>query len=243
MTGDSHTALRSFAETQDPKVRGIAAYLEGQFPQAESLLEGAAAKKEADLVETLRYLGAAQFEQAKYREAAGNFSKALALDGDDPTLLSWLGQTLHSLAEWVEAEPLMRRALSIDEKSYGPDHPNVAIRLNNLAQLLEATNRLGEAESLMRRVLSIDEKSSGSDHPDVASDLNNLAQLLKATNRLGEAEPLMRRALSIDEKSYGPDHPDVATDLNNLAALLLATNRLVEAEPLMRRALSIDVEI
>ena len=26
-----------------------------------------------------------------------------------------------------EAEPLMRRALSIDEAAYGPDHPDVAI--------------------------------------------------------------------------------------------------------------------
>jgi hypothetical protein len=26
----------------------------------------------------------------------------------------------------VEAEPLMRRALVIDEKSYGPNHPHVA---------------------------------------------------------------------------------------------------------------------
>ena len=51
----------------------------------------------------------------------------------------------------------MRRALAIDEKSYGPDHPNVAIRLNNLAELLQATNRLAEAEPLMRRALAIDE--------------------------------------------------------------------------------------
>ena len=28
----------------------------------------------------------------------------------------------------------MRRALAIDEQSYGPDHPDVAIRLNNLAR-------------------------------------------------------------------------------------------------------------
>ena len=27
----------------------------------------------------------------------------------------------------------MRRALAIDEKSFGPDHPNVATGLNNLA--------------------------------------------------------------------------------------------------------------
>ena len=57
----------------------------------------------------------------------------------------------------LEAEPLDRRALAIDEKSYGPDHPDVAIRLNNLAQLFQATNRLAEAEPLMRRALAIDE--------------------------------------------------------------------------------------
>jgi hypothetical protein len=38
-----------------------------------------------------------------------------------------------------DAESLMRRALAIDEASLGPDHPDVAIELNNLAQLLQAT--------------------------------------------------------------------------------------------------------
>ena len=128
---------------------------------------------------------------------------------------------------------------SIDEKSYGTEHPNVAIRLNNLARLLQDTNRLAEAEPLMRRALSIDEKSYGTEHPNVAIRLNNLAQLLKDTNRLAEAEPLMRRALSIDEKSYGTEHPNVARDLNNLARLLQDTNRLGEAEPLMKRHLVI----
>jgi tetratricopeptide (TPR) repeat protein len=158
-------------------------------------------------------------------------------------LTSFLGRAsskLHQLARFSEAEPLMRRALAIDEKSFGPDHPDVAIDLNNLAALLQSTNRLGEAEPMYRRALAIDEKSYGPDHPNVAIRLNNLASLLKAANRLGEAEPLMHRALAIDEKSFGPDHPDVAIDLNNLALLLKATNRLTEAEPLMRRALAID---
>ena len=163
---------------------------------------------------------------------------------DDPAILA---ATLNNLAALLqatnrlaEAERLMRRALAIDENSFGPDHPNVAIDLNNLAALLKATNRLADAEPLMRRALAIDENSFGPDHPRVAIRLNNLAQLLQATNRLAEAEPLMRRALAIDENSFGPDHPNVAIDLNNLAALLQATNRLAEAEPLMRRALAID---
>jgi tetratricopeptide (TPR) repeat protein len=159
----------------------------------------------------------------------------------EPTarLFNELGLLLGAKAGYTEAEPLMRRALAIDAQSYGPDHPRVAIRLNNLAQLLQETNRLAEAEPLMRRALAIGEQSYGPDHPTVAIRLNNLAQLLQETNRLAEAEPLMRRALAIDEKRYGPDHPKMASCLNNLAQLLQATNRLTEAEPLMRRALAI----
>ena len=159
---------------------------------------------------------------------------------DAAVLMSQFATLLYGKALYGEVEPLMRRALAIDEKSFGPEHPKVAIRLNNLAQLLKATNRLAEAEPLIRRALAIDEKSFGPEHPHVAIDLNNLAQLLQDTNRLAEAEPLMRRGISIFEKSYGPEHPNVAASLNNLAALLKDTNRPAEAEPLMRRALAID---
>ena len=155
------------------------------------------------------------------------------------TALNNLASQLQATNRLAEAEPLMRRALAIDEASYGTDHPSVATRLNNLASLLQTTNRLAEAEPLMRRVVAIFEISYGNDHPNVATALNNLASLLQATNRLAEAEPLMRRALAIDEASYGTDHPEVATDLNNLASLLKATNRLAEAEPLMRRVVAI----
>jgi tetratricopeptide (TPR) repeat protein len=160
----------------------------------------------------------------------------------EPTarLMNQLGVLLNEKALHAEAEPLMRRALAIDEKSFGPDHPEVATRLNNLAQLLKATSRLVEAEPLMRRALAIDEKSLGPDHPNVAVRLSNLAGLLRDTDRLDDAEPLIRRALAIDEKNFGPEHPDVASDLNNLFALLRATDRLDEGEPLVRRALAID---
>ena len=108
-------------------------------------------------------------------------------------------------------------------KATGPSIPDVARDLNNLAQLLQATNRLGEAEPLMKRALAIDEKSYGPEHPNVARDLNNLAQLLQATNRLGEAEPLMKRALVILLKfthETGHPHPHLRDALYNYFALL-----------------------
>jgi tetratricopeptide (TPR) repeat protein len=160
----------------------------------------------------------------------------------EPTsyLFNQLGVLFDIKADYAEAETLKRRALAIDQKSYGPDHPIVARNLSNLALLLGSTNRLAEAEPLMRDALAISERSYGPDHPNVAICLNNLAQLLQDTNRLAEAETLMRRALAIDKKSRGPDHAHVGRDLNNLALLLRATNRLTEAEPLMRRALAIN---
>jgi len=153
-------------------------------------------------------------------------------------LMNQLDQYLEAKGLYDEAEPLIRRSLTIEEEIH-PDSSEVAIRLNNLAQLLQATNRLAEAEPLMQRVVEIMEASLGLNHSSVATALNNLAQLLQDTNRLAEAEPLMRRALKIDEDSFGQHHPKVAIHLNNLAQLLQDTNRLAEAEPLMRRALKI----
>jgi Tfp pilus assembly protein PilF len=60
---------------------------------------------------------------------------------------------LYSTKREAEAEPLIRRALAIDEASYGPDHPKVARDLNNLAALLYETNRKDGAKALFRRAL------------------------------------------------------------------------------------------
>ncbi len=104
----------------------------------------------------------------------------------EPTarLMNQIGQLFQGQARNLEAEPLIRRALDINEKSFGSDHPNVAILLNNLATLLRDTYRLSEAEPLMRLALDIDEKRLGPDHPNVAIRLSNLAQLLQDTNCL-----------------------------------------------------------
>src|SRR6185369_2726387 len=233
-------ALRSFAETQDPKDKGISAYLKGQYADAEKLLNKAAEKNESDFVETLRYLGETQYEAGKYQAAAETLRKALSLQGDDVVLLTLLGNSFVELADWNEAEQMIRRSLDINEKRYGPEHPSVATDLNNLARLFFATDRLTNAELLMRRSLAIDENSFGAEDPTVAIDLNNLAILLWATDRPAKAEPLTRRALAIDEKCLGAEHPAVSRDLNTLGQLLQDTNQLAEAEPLMRRALAID---
>jgi hypothetical protein len=88
----------------------------------------------------------------------------------------------------------MRRALKIDEASYGPDHPNVARDLNNLAQVLQAMSRLAEAEPIMRRAVGIFaglKHSTGHEHQHFSGVVGNYIGLLDEL-KLSKEEILMR---------------------------------------------------
>jgi tetratricopeptide (TPR) repeat protein len=121
--------------------------------------------------------------------------------------LNSLALTYHSLARYIEAEPLYRRAIEIGEKILGKDHPNVATSYNNLAVLFQDQGKYDEAEPLYRRTIEIDEKVLGKDHPDLARDYYNFANLLLAQGKYDQAEPLYRRAMEIAQTTFGLDHP------------------------------------
>ena len=65
------------------------------------------------------------------------------------------------------------------ERALGPDHPDVATFLNNLAGLYQAQGRYADAEPLYKRALAMREAALGPDHPDVARALSNLGLLYK----------------------------------------------------------------
>jgi hypothetical protein len=83
------------------------------------------------------------------------------------------------------------------EKTLGPEHPNVARTLVNLAQLQITDHHHAEAEALYLRALAIQEKSLGADHPILADTLKAYALLLRETKRKPEAAVLNTRAKDI----------------------------------------------
>ncbi len=82
----------------------------------------------------------------------------------------------------------------------GPDHPNVAFVLNDLALLRVAQGRYSEAEPLFLRALALRESTLGPEHPDFATSLENYAALLRQTARADEAERMEARAKAIRAK-------------------------------------------
>jgi tetratricopeptide (TPR) repeat protein len=154
-------------------------------------------------------------------------------------LLNQVGLYLGVRAEFGEARKAFERALRIGEAAYGPDHPKVAIRVNNLGGVLLDLGDLAGAKTHYERAMAIDEAAYGPDHPEVATDVNNLGRVLQDLGDLAGARTCFERALRIGEATFGPDHPTMAIRVSNLGGVLLDLGDLAEARAHYERALAI----
>jgi tetratricopeptide (TPR) repeat protein len=105
----------------------------------------------------------------------------------------------------ASAEPALRRALAIQEKSVKPDYHLTAGTLNTLGNLLEGQRQFDEAEKLERLALQMAEKKFGPESAGLAMTCTNLADVLWNKKDLPGAEELYRRAVMIDSSLYGPE--------------------------------------
>ena len=94
-------------------------------------------------------------------------------------------------------------------RQFGPDHPDVAVRRWNLANILRDLGEHAEARKQIELALESDLRQFGPDHPTVAIDRSNLAHLLRD---LGEHEAALRQidqALEIFRKKLPPGRPNI----------------------------------
>jgi tetratricopeptide (TPR) repeat protein len=163
--------------------------------------------------------------------------------GGHDLLRAWLVNNQGLLAEvegrYEEAIAAQRRAVELKEKILGPDHPDVATSLGNLANVLAKVNRVSEALELSQRAVRIDEKALGADHPEVARELANRAEQLVLAKRFDEAEQMGRRATQIFEREMGSNNPVVAFGLSVVGRSLIERGRSQDARPLLERAYTI----
>ncbi len=70
------------------------------------------------------------------------------------------GISHYEKGEYDRAVAAIKKSLAVAEKEYGPDHPETATSLNNLAELYRGRNE-AQAHALYKRALAIREKSFG----------------------------------------------------------------------------------
>ena len=135
--------------------------------------------------------------------------------------LAMLFQDTNRLAE---AEPLMRRALAIDEQSFGPGHPKVATDLNNLAALLQDQGHWLEAVALFRKAKPIMTGGRAGSEPErgglgkalLAQNTGGLRAYARALYRAG-ASDFANRAEGFEAAQWALQN-DAADALSAMAA-------------------------
>jgi tetratricopeptide (TPR) repeat protein len=150
-----------------------------------------------------------------------------------------LGRFYAGQGAYAQALPWYKQGLSMVQTRLGPEHPDVASSLHNLAWLYHDQGRYEAAEPLYQQALELNQRLLGLGHPDVATSLHNLAGLYQAQGRYEAAEPLLQQALELRQQLLGPEHPDVANSLHNLAVLYHDQGRYEAAEPLYQQALEL----
>ena len=91
-----------------------------------------------------------------------------------------LGYYLRRVADYIGARAAFERALAIDERAFGPDHPNVATAVNNLGSVLQDLGDLPGARAAGERALRIFEKFLPPEHPSIRTVRGNLEGLDRA---------------------------------------------------------------
>ena len=206
-------------------------------------------------------LGPEHLDTAESLSSLGDiYSQVSSANPNVPTVLSFLYQIQRKFApakalyqrtltrvypdqdKFALAEPLYQRALAIREKRLGPEHPDTAESLDDLAAHYWIQGKFALAEPLYQRALAIREKRLGPEHPDTAESLYHLALFYHSqvkAKKYKEAESLYQRAIMIKEQKLGAMHPGTIDALNKLLLLYINFGRFEKAEPFLRRALAI----
>ena len=151
--------------------------------------------------------------------------------------LGELAQFYYEKGRYPEAEPLMRRAIALDEKTK-PKHLRLAGQLRRLARVVQVTERSAEAEELLLRAIGT-YRSSGfplSDDREAMEDLRELIKRFIETNRLIEAELLSWRLLRMEANFFGGESPFESHGLRDIAALRAELGDWEDAARLHRKA-------
>ncbi len=180
----------------------------------------------------------ARIQVTTARQAPGKDSLDLALAMDLLVESLWrLGRDKRE-----ETQQMAEAALRIKRAALGPDHPEVAVSVQNLGDVRFCSAKLQDARNAYRQALAIREKSLGSDHPLTAAVLAALARAVADSNSRA-ALPLLERSMAIRQKALPPEHPDVA---RGLALLAWGKRRVMDLEPaqeLFERALAIQDKV
>jgi non-specific serine/threonine protein kinase/serine/threonine-protein kinase len=155
-------------------------------------------------------------------------------DKGDPavesTVRSLIGEAYHELGNYDLAEPQIRKALELSERSRGADDPETMTLRNNLAANLIVQSRLDEVPPVLDRAIADRSRVLGPSHADTLASKSLRIAYLQRMDKHAEAEPLVRQIIAEQSAAIGPANPETLESRLSLADILNQIGKHAEAE-------------
>jgi len=150
-----------------------------------------------------------------------------------------MGNVYEKLGLYSQSQSLLTRALEIQRRVLGPEHPSTLGTMQSLSDIYLHQGRYAEAETMLRDTLDTRRRILGPDHPDTLKSMNDLGLVLTAEGRFADAEKVLRDTLEIKTRVLGREDSTTLNSMENLGNVFEATGHHADAERLYREALDI----
>jgi tetratricopeptide (TPR) repeat protein len=125
---------------------------------------------------------------------------------DRALLLTALGQAYLRQEKAADAEDCFLEAVSIGERKFGVDSPQLIESLDGLRQAEAKQKKYSAAETSARRILAIADSHYKPNDPRLESAINNVLAVACIDGRCKDETELDTRLVAIREQVYGPDN-------------------------------------
>jgi tetratricopeptide (TPR) repeat protein len=186
------------------------------------------------VADALANLGRSYLKRDKLGEAHELIEQSLAIIASvpeynaRPNLLTTLGEIETDLGRFDEAQKNLEAGLAAREARLGPDHPDVAHSLYNLAYVHLARGELDRALAMQERARAIQGKS-GDGSPVYALSLCALSELRGRLGHMKQALALAEEAEAIFRGKLGAEHEVTAEAYVWAGVALVGLGRAAEA--------------
>ncbi len=182
------------------------------------------------------------FEIASYDESLDLYHKIVTYNIND-TIKSRsynnIGMVYNDKGDYDQALEYYRKALAIDEKVFGKEHPSTASLYSNIGSVYYDKGNYDQALKYYGKALAIEEKVFGKEHPSTATSYNNIGLAYYDKGDYDQALEYYRKALAIREKVLGKEHLRTATSYNNIGLVYSDKGDYDQALEYYRKALTI----
>lgn len=183
-------------------------YRKAEKRYLEALVEARNSGNQDQELLALRKLGEAYYLSGRFEESEQIFKKALEIceqiSGSDALPVAGeLNNVMKSLRrqnKWNDADPIIRRVITIRTKSLADTDRLISNSWLDLAVNLQRQGRLDDSNVAFGKALVSREHALGAEHRSLTVILDQYAELLRQLNRGSEAETMDQRSRTIKDK-------------------------------------------